>query len=504
MNKPTKKPLFARISLRNKLVIVFLSISLIPMLLVGMFTYFSIKNTTQSQKIDQLETIAGLKADKVGVFYDKLHTFVEVSQDYYNVKTHLPVVSKNIENRDSLVYTNAKEVLDSQLQTFRESNNFLEFLLLNVDGEVVYTTQQVHKEDELGTTFIAVGSGVLTLDESDFVFTPVFKSEFAPSGFEILVAGRANDIDGNFIGYIVLAVDMGPVYDTIQDIAGLGETGETLIGVAQLSSDGELSHVLFVNPLRHDPNSALSREVFYGDTNAIPIQEATRERGGSGISIDYRGKEVVAAWRYIPGFDWGLVAKVDVDEAFASLAMLRDRALLFGGTFSVVLIWLAYWFSRSVMQPLVKLRDLAKEVASGKMNTTFDASGSDEVGELGAAFNSMILKLKESYGGLKEKTDELTIAKLNLEDQQKALTNVLEDVTEEKILGERRSQSILETLGEGVVITNERGEITYANTLLRFPSCQRQAKFKHATLTGSAFLQDKVSSHKACKFATYI
>jgi len=78
---------------------------------------------------------------------------------------------------------------------------------------------------------------------------------------------------------------MTPVYKIIQDVTGLGSTGEVLVG----RKTGNL--VEFLNPLRHDPKAALTRKATLGDQNGFPIQQAVQGKTGAGLAIDYRGKQ---------------------------------------------------------------------------------------------------------------------------------------------------------------------------------------------------------------------
>ena len=88
------------------------------------------------------------------------------------------------------------------------------------------------------------------------------------------------------------------------------------------------NQVVYLNPLRHDPNAALKRNISIGEEIGGPMQEAVQGRNGAGQLIDYRGKKVIAAWRYIPSLDWGMVAKIDTDEAFADVTNLRKSGSL--------------------------------------------------------------------------------------------------------------------------------------------------------------------------------
>lgn len=77
---------------------------------------------------------------------------------------------------------------------------------------------------------------------------------------------------------------------------------------------------------------------------------------------------------------------------------------------------------------------------------------------------------------------ELTIAKAKLEEQQKALVNLLEDLSEEKEVKESQSQNMLENIGEGVVVTNDQGLVTFVNRAF-----QDITGIKYASINGQGF-----------------
>ena len=58
-------------------------------------------------------------------------------------------------------------------------------------------------------------------------------------------------------------------------------------------------------------------------TANIAARDAVEGREGDGEYVDYRGKRVLAAVRYLRGPGWGLVVKVDADEALSGL--VRER-----------------------------------------------------------------------------------------------------------------------------------------------------------------------------------
>ena len=54
--------------------------------------------------------------------------------------------------------------------------------------------------------------------------------------------------------------------------------------------------------------------------------------------VDYRGRETVAAWQYLPSMRWGMVVKIDTAEAFAPVARQRNIALAIGGVVLVLVV----------------------------------------------------------------------------------------------------------------------------------------------------------------------
>ena len=85
-----------------------------------------------------------------------------------------------------------------------------------------------------------------------------------------------------------------------------------------------------MSPLQHDPNAALMKVVSLQEKIAVPAIKAAGGENGSGITYDYHGEEVLAAWRYIPFLRWGLVTKIDASEVFAPVRKLLVLVISIG------------------------------------------------------------------------------------------------------------------------------------------------------------------------------
>jgi PAS domain S-box-containing protein len=107
----------------------------------------------------------------------------------------------------------------------------------------------------------------------------------------------------------------------------MSDTAETLL----VRRQGK--EVVFLNDLRHRRNTAL-RLALPVDNRMLPAARAARGDRHDFTGVDYRGHEVIAAARPVPGTAWAVVSKIDTGEA---LANTRQHAwLLFVALASVV------------------------------------------------------------------------------------------------------------------------------------------------------------------------
>ena len=85
------------------------------------------------------------------------------------------------------------------------------------------------------------------------------------------------------------------------------------------------------------------------------MQEAVQGREGAGQLVDYRGKKVIAAWRYIPSLDWGIVAKIDTQEAFADVVNLGNLVIIILVIILVLAGIMAFSIAQSISEPIKRL-----------------------------------------------------------------------------------------------------------------------------------------------------
>lgn len=154
-------------------------------------------------------------------------------------------------------------------------------------------------------------------------------------------------------GLVVVVADPETgLYPIIRREPTYTRTGETLL------ARKEGGRILFLTPLRHSPTPPMSLSLPW-ESPGLAAKRAIEGAEEIGRFVDYRGHPVLAATRRVPGTPWGLVVKVDAEEALAPFYRLRLAAVLSAGSLFLLILSLAAFLWRG--QETRHLRELARK-----------------------------------------------------------------------------------------------------------------------------------------------
>lgn len=141
------------------------------------------------------------------------------------------------------------------------------------------------------------------------------------------------------------------LYPLIQSWPTPSQSAETLL----VRKDG--SDVLFLNPLRFDPEAPLNLRIPLTRTE-IPAVQAVLGRSGGFEGADYRGVQVLSEVFSVPDSPWAIVTKVDTAEILAEVRSLGQTVSLFALLAVLMTVILAaYTFNnrhRTLLENLLK------------------------------------------------------------------------------------------------------------------------------------------------------
>lgn len=136
--------------------------------------------------------------------------------------------------------------------------------------------------------------------------------------------------------------------------------------------------------------------------------------------------------------------------------MVRDKTLFAGGVFLASVIVGSLCAAR-ILKPVRSLESAARILADGDLAARVEADGKDELGRIGAAFNSMA-------GQLEANAVELTRTRGALESRVRERTAELERATALYKSSEERTRRIIESALDAVISMDSSGRITGWNS----------------------------------------
>ena len=319
---------------------------------------------------------------------------------------------------DGSDYSRVHAIHHPLLRTAAVTVGFDDFLIADAkSGSVVYGTD---KEVDFGTSLqrgpyratnlaAAVARCAGRADPSATCledFSPYLPSHGEPNAF---MAAPVID-QGAVVGVLVAQLSIAAIDRVVTGgrrwrQEGFGATGEAyLVGPDfLLRSGGRLFHEdrdRYFAELQAtgEPAEEIAAIKRYGspvlhqkiDTQATRAALAGLE--GTGRVIGNYGKPTLASWGPldIPGVRWGLVAKIEMAEAFAPIERLQRDLMIVGGLTLVAVIAIGGWLSRSLTGPLRDLTAGARRFAAGDGSVRVAARSRDEIGQLCLAFNGMV------------------------------------------------------------------------------------------------------------------
>ena len=378
------------------LIVCFLVISLGPLALVAALGYAQAQSQLRKEITSQLRIIADNKAWQLESYVlekKKIVTALAYSPTLIAAMGQLEQVFKN-KGMDAPEYAEIDRKIRPFLAFRKKELEFHDLLLLSLDGQVIFS---LAREADLGTSLRsgpykdsplaqafdkACPSHTAEAEISDFVFYPPSKKVAA------FIAAPLKK-EGTTIGVLAAHLDIDRVSAIAGDYSGLGQTGEIIVG-RKIGDEA-----VFLTPTRHDPEAAFQRRYLLAEASHQPLATAVQGGNGEGAAKDYLAHDVWAVWRYLPGIKWGLVVKVDMAEAFAPLAQMRDTALSIACLATCLVLLAALGVARWIVVPIVGLMDSTHQLAVGNFSHRAHESRIAEVTDLARAFNAMAGQIEE-------------------------------------------------------------------------------------------------------------
>jgi signal transduction histidine kinase len=207
-----------------------------------------------------------------------------------------------------------------------------------------------------------------------------------------VVAVRPSEIHGG--GWLVGRLSLEQLWRMVDRIR-VGEQGYALV----VTAEGVL--------LAHGDPDQKSR-VARGDSLLThPVVERVHARPDDGVaSVQYREEgrdEMLGVGARLEGLGWTIVVEQSVAEAFAISIGLQNQLVVAIAAALFAMLLVGYFWGRSFIAPILALTRGTKALAAGRLEERVHVSSTDELGQLGDAFNNMADRLVELQEDVRKK-----------------------------------------------------------------------------------------------------
>ncbi len=345
-------------SLKGKLILVLMGVSLIPLILVGLITY--------------LQSQPRLKAD----VEDEFSRMAEIQS--MSIETWLSGIMENIwaVANTERVRSMDPERAQSTVADYAEDWSYFEGLfVLGPDGIMIANSQ--------GT--------VLDLSEREY-FQRAIKGEAnisqpvvsRNSGNLIVSIAVPVEQDGEVVGVAAGAIPITYISELLES-AWVGETGDAYL----VNDEGNMiTSARFIDQMIEEGLVDATTLEFKADMQAE--QNFKNWQEGAREYVNYRGDRVIGAYTRIESQGWGLILEQNVSEALETADLIRN-VLLFGvSILAVLVVIIGIVFARQIANPIIVMAKTAQELSLGHIDQEVKYRSKDEVGDLAVSFREMI------------------------------------------------------------------------------------------------------------------
>ncbi|MDM8560259.1 response regulator [Candidatus Parabeggiatoa sp. HSG14] len=373
--------------IRTKLLVVTLAMSLIPAMIIGVFSLFQNQDTLKNKTFSHLESVREIKKAQLEVLFAEqrgdmdilLDVVANFNQNIFKKSQSVPV--NQLEDFFASKLTSKQEDF---FANYIRQHNFYDLFFIHPDGQIFYT---VKHELDYSTNIL---TGKYANSELGQLIPKVLKSktfgmsDFAPyaPSFNKPAAFIAQPLLHNGTIELVVALQLsGTVINRImQERTGMGNTGETyLVGKDKLMRSNS-----YLDPIHHSLKASFTNPI-KGAVNTEASSNALSGETGKKIIKNYRNVSVLSAYTYINIGDttWAIIAEIDASEAFQPIKQFRRFLYIITLLMSIIILILLYRFTKHLTIPLLQVNSHLKTLAMGKIvEDDIDYSMKDEIGEL--------------------------------------------------------------------------------------------------------------------------
>jgi signal transduction histidine kinase len=401
-------------SIRAKISFYLLAVSVVPILFLSYVAFGSVKGGIREELLRHLGGAVSLKRDSIDQWY-KERAMQSSRISRIPVLAHQAAVMAEVEFESRAAHP-AYVAMRDHLRLYTEEKGFYdEVFLMDMRGRVILSTDPAQEGK---------------FKDNRPYFQEGRKDLYIQNTYHSVTLGRTTSTialpirrDGRALAVLAFRLRIHRLHEIIHSYAGLGpESDMYLVN----------NYNYFVTDPAGKPGFAMER-VNYSEPvrRCLPGEGTTAgyEAGQTGADelVSYDGRQVLAAFTYLPEYRLCIVAELATDTAYQPVRAMQYFMMIVTASTLTAVMLIAFFLSASISRPILELDAVAARAASGDMDQQIDLGLRDELGTLARSFDTMLANLRERTQALARSNADLERSNVDLEEFGYAVSHDLKE-----------------------------------------------------------------------------
>ena len=207
-----KVRIIQKLKLVKNLIVIFLVVTLVPILCVGYVAREKISHVVFEDTYEKIKFIGKARAEILNNMLDNMVTNAETIAKQYTVIEVLKKVSVEGIDSSDLLFNALLKTTQEHLEGIISSSKLCDIMLVSAEGKIVLTGTSHKEEIETNLT----DEIYFKMGKEKTYLTDLFYNKFV-GGNSMYVITPCQDILGRFVGCVILEINVKGIYEMLAD-----------------------------------------------------------------------------------------------------------------------------------------------------------------------------------------------------------------------------------------------------------------------------------------------
>ena len=395
-------------SIRDKLIIHFLLISILPALCITLFISWTVSNILEKQSNTHLLQLIGNVSKSLDVQAGSIQNisyFISMNQDVQHFLDEGSVMLQEDEERIRLHrFLQGFSTLYSEIAGIMVVRNDGQYL-----SNDMYARSNRNLAEEYWYHEAIAARGIYKIIGHPVNRNVTTHVNYKDSEIVSVVRAIQDPDSGNTRGVVLIDLKLRVIAEMLGDVK-LGKNGYLLVV-------DEIGDVIYEPPYTY---------------SFVPNQyEEWQEQSSGSFNVEINKESHHILYHTSPFTNWTTVGVFPMRDTLQAIKEVNKYLVLFFFLLCVIGMTASIYLSTSISKPITKLASMMRKVEEGNMNIPLLSDRKDEVGMLGDSFRHMIQQIKKLLMQVKEeqhKKREAELRSLQAHIQPHFLYNTLDTI----------------------------------------------------------------------------